>query len=181
MSLLSRNHFNSNVAPYTIGALGAVSSLAGILDSVPDQIPKMWFWLAVWVIGILIPLLVGSYRNSIGGSATDDLLRQVLFEREVLRAGVLILQRDHLTDREIATLEAISSRMDEHGLLLSLEDRKKVVDCAFNIACADKDFRQGEQNAVREIMIKYNLDSDKAINDKLTSLANSNPGTPIKT
>jgi hypothetical protein len=173
--LRSQNHFKSHIAPYSIGALGAVGSLTGILDSIPDQVPKMWFWLTLWVIGILIPLLVGSYSNSNYGSTSEAKFQKVLVEREILRAGILILQRDHLTDREIAALDAMSSRMDDDSLRLSMQERRKVVDCAFRIACANRNFRQREQNALNEIISKYGLQNDKEIKAKFASLVSANP------
>jgi hypothetical protein len=160
------NHFKYHLVPYSIGALGAVGSLTGILDSVPDQVPKMWFWLAVWVISILAPLLVGSYRNSNCGGTNEALFRRVLVDREILRAGVLILHRDKLTDLEISALDAMSSGMDDDGLTLSELERRKIVDRAFRIACADKNFRTKEQDALNEIISKYGLQGDKDIEEK---------------
>ncbi len=154
--------------------------MAGILDSVPAQIPKMWLWLTVWIIGILIPLLVGAYRNSSYGSNIEDLFSQVLVDREILRAGVLILQKDDLTDQEIATLNTMSLGMDEDVLTLSVEKRKKIVDCAFSIACADKNFRVGEQAALKEIIAKYKLNDDPEIKNKFESLVTAYPATAIK-
>jgi hypothetical protein len=177
--LRSRDHFKSHIVPYSIGALGAVGSLTDILDIVPDQVPKMWFWLAVWVISILLPLLVGAYRNSSYSSTFESVPRKVLVEREILRSGILILQRDHLTDQEISALNTMSSGMDNYVSVLSTEDRRKIVRSAFDIACADKNFRMREQNALTEIIRRYSLQHDREVKEEFDICVAENPGTYI--
>lgn len=176
MSNMSRNLI---IVTAFLAALGFIADIVGVFGiDTESKITTKWLLLeTIIMVGAIVSLIqfIRDMRKKLDAvnidsselikqllaekDALNEQLKSVIYERELLQSAIQVIESDErrLTDPEIAYLSAISSGMSSGRETLSENDKYGIVKGIIKLSCSDRDFRDEQKIAVRDLGEKYNL------------------------